>query len=129
MHQDNKCLFCDIIKDTDKIVSQNSLAAAFRDSFPVTEGHTLIVPKRHIDDIFLITKDENSAMFELLIEIKQKLEIEYEAVDGFNIGVNSGVSAGQTVAHCHVHLIPRRSGDIENPKGGIRGAIPPKRIF
>ncbi len=110
------CLFCHI--ENERVVAENDLAYAIRDGFPVTELHTLIIPKRHVEDYFGLTQEELLACDEIMNSDS--------SVDGFNIGMNSGESAGQTIFHCHIHLIPRRSGDVENPRGGVRHLIPGK---
>ncbi len=102
---------------------------AIEDSYPVTPGHTLIIPKRHFDNYFDINKSERKSVEELLKKRrKQLLELD-KTIEGFNIGVNIGESAGQTIMHCHVHLIPRRIGDTINPRGGVRGVIPEKMNY
>jgi ATP adenylyltransferase len=121
-HRDCTCLFCTLPEE--RIVSSNSLALAIRDGFPVTEGHTLIIPKRHVADYFGLFQPEINAINRLLAEQKEKLQKEDGMIEGFNIGMNCGESAGQTIFHCHIHLIPRRVGDVENPRGGIRHLIP-----
>ena len=124
---DMTCLFCEI-PDIRVIVS-NPLAYAIRDNFPVTPLHTLVIPRRHVLDYFSLSKEELIACDDLLRQIKEEIQVEDSAVDGFNIGMNSGASAGQTIFHCHIHLIPRRSGDVENPKGGIRHLMPGKGYY
>lgn len=101
---------------------ENELAYAIFDSFPVNEGHTLIIPKRHAETYFDLTKEEAAAMQELALEVKKMLDEKYHP-DGYNIGLNCGEWAGQTVMHCHMHVIPRYKGDIENPRGGVRKII------
>ena len=121
------CLFCEMTED--RIIDRNDLAYAIRDGFPVTPLHTLIIPKRHAIDYFDLTKEELLACDELLKKAKQDIQAEDASVDGFNIGMNAGPSAGQTVFHCHIHLIPRRTGDVENPRGGVRHTIPGKGFY
>jgi len=99
---------------------------AFHDNYPVTKGHLLIVPKRHAYEYFDLYQAEINAIHELLIKAKQELQLIDPSISGFNIGVNNGKDAGQTIFHCHVHLIPRRRGDMVDPTGGIRGVIPGK---
>lgn len=118
------CPFCSI-KD---VIAENDLAFAIYDKYPVTPGHVLIIPKRHFDNFFEITEEEKQAVFDLLNQCKANLETKYKP-DGYNIGINVGEAAGQTVWHLHVHLIPRYKGDIDNPRGGVRGVIPEKRIY
>ena len=118
------CLFCNISKE--RIILENDLAYAIHDGFPVTEMHSLIIPKRHIYDYFDLTKDELFACDQLIKSLKESILISDSSINGFNIGMNSGISAGQTIFHCHIHLIPRRSGDVVNPRGGVRNIIPGK---
>jgi diadenosine tetraphosphate (Ap4A) HIT family hydrolase len=122
--RDKGCLFCEI--DPERVIAENELVYAIRDGFPVTELHTLLIPKRHIATFFELDQAELSAFHSLLTAMKQSIEELDEAVSGFNIGMNNGESAGQTIFHCHIHLIPRRTGDIENPRGGVRHVIPGK---
>ena len=117
-----KCLFCNI--ESNRVIDENELSFAIYDGYPVTELHALIIPKRHAETYFDLTAEEREACHQLMVEIKDKIQSEDSMVDGFNVGMNSGASAGQTVFHCHVHLIPRRTGDMENPRGGVRGVIP-----
>ena len=98
---------------------------AFLDGFPVTPGHMLVVPKRHVASIFDLPDEEQAALWRLVAQVRGKLMSELQA-DGFNVGVNDGPAAGQTVMHAHVHVIPRRTGDVADPKGGIRWVVPAK---
>ena len=116
------CIFCDIIKDKKEIILENELAVSFYDSFPVSQGHTLIIPKRHCEAYFDLTSEEMKAMFELSQEVKKLLDNLHHP-DGYNIGFNAGVDAGQSVMHCHMHVIPRYHGDTLNPRGGIRKVV------
>ena len=120
----NDCLFCFMPKE--RIISENELVYAIRDKYPVTPLHSLIIPKRHVVDYFSLTKDELLSCDVLLKEVKDSIQSDDELVGGFNIGINSGEAAGQTIFHCHIHLIPRRVGDVENPRGGVRHLIPGK---
>ena len=122
------CLFCEAYSDR-KVIAENTLAYAIEDGFPVTEGHTLIIPKRHVIDYFGLSTAEVSATNQLLHEVKNKLGSSDETITGFNIGMNAGKSSGQTVFHSHTHLIPRREGDVDNPKGGVRHAIKGKGYY
>ncbi|MEH6357444.1 MAG: HIT domain-containing protein [Pseudomonadales bacterium] len=122
--REDDCLFCNI--DKDRIIASNELAYVIRDAFPVTEHHTLIIPKRHAATYFDLGQAEVNAINSLLHEQKKLIEELDSSVSGFNIGMNCGEDAGQTVFHCHVHLIPRRKGDVDNPKGGVRHSIPGK---
>lgn len=121
------CLFCAI--PAERIVSENSLAFAIFDGFPVTHLHTLIIPKRHAHDYFELSEAEVVACNDLLLDMKEKVQSEDVTVTGFNIGMNAGAAAGQTVFHCHIHLIPRRTGDVQNPRGGVRHTIPGKGFY
>ena len=112
-----------------RIITQNDLAYAIYDGYPVTEFHTLIIPKRHAETYFDLTDDEREACHSLLLTAKKAIHEKDASVDGFNIGINNGESAGQTIFHCHMHLIPRRSGDMNNPRGGVRGVIPDKQQY
>lgn len=102
---------------------------AIRDGFPVTPLHTLVIPKRHVRDYFGLTKEEILAADEMLHKLRQTIQEEDGSVSGFNIGINAGEVAGQTIFHCHIHLIPRREGDVENPRGGVRHLIPGKGFY
>ena len=123
----NPCLFCNI--NSKDLVFDNEFAFASFDSYPVSKYHSLIVPKRHILDYFELTNDELLACNDLIKKIKKKIQNEDKTVDGFNIGTNSGVAAGQSIMHCHIHLIPRRKGYVDNPQGGVRGVIPSKQHY
>ena len=123
----NPCIFCNINKSG--LAKENDLAYASYDTYPVTDKHCLIIPKRHVKDYFDLTNKEIIACNELIKEIKQEIEIDDLYVKGFNIGTNAGKSAGQSVLHCHIHLIPRREGDVENPQGGVRSVIPLKQHY
>lgn len=118
------CPFCDV--PSHRIIASNSLAYAIRDRFPVTYGHTLIIPRRHVVDYFGLCNDEYLACNELLEKVRKSISDTDQEAEGFNIGINAGAVAGQTIFHCHIHLIPRRKGDVENPRGGIRHIIPGK---
>lgn len=120
----DNCIFCDIYKNKSKrILTENELAFAIYDAFPVNEGHILIIPKRHFDNFFDATNDEITAIYSLLHECKEILSKKYNPT-GYNVGVNIGFDGGQTIMHLHVHLIPRYQGDVENPRGGVRRLKP-----
>ena len=123
----NPCLFCNVKESG--LADENKLAYASYDSYPVTELHCLIIPKRHIKDYFKLTDEEIIACNELIKKIKKEIVIKDNTVKGFNIGTNLGKVAGQSVMHCHIHLIPRREGDVENPQGGVRSVIPLKQYY
>jgi diadenosine tetraphosphate (Ap4A) HIT family hydrolase len=116
------CVFCEMPQD--RVVDQNELCYAVWDKYPVTPGHLLVIPKRHAADYFKLSRPELNAAHFLLEEWKKHLQGSDPKVKGFNVGINCGPAAGQTVSHCHVHLIPRREGDVENPAGGVRHLIP-----
>lgn len=120
------CPFCTL--DPNRITLSNDHAVAIRDGFPVSEGHTLIIPKRHIVSLFEATLEEQAALLELLRQARQKLQDELSP-DGFNIGINDGTAAGQTVMHLHIHLIPRYAGDQPDPRGGVRWIFPDKAAY
>ena len=124
---DKPCLFCTI--PSGRVISQNDLMYAIRDGFPVTPLHTLIIPKRHVADYFGLTEAEVLACNALIRELREEIEVLDTTVIAFNIGMNAGAAAGQTVFHCHVHLIPRRQGDVEAPRGGVRHIIPGKGFY
>lgn len=119
--RDPTCPFCMLPRS--RIVAVNELAEAIRDGFPVTPLHTLIIPKRHVESPFELGTPEVGACFRLLAEVRRQILEEDPSITGFNIGANIGADAGQTVSHCHYHVIPRRHGDVENPRGGIRNMI------
>jgi diadenosine tetraphosphate (Ap4A) HIT family hydrolase len=112
-----------------RIIAEDSSAFAVYDGYPVTELHSLIIPKRHVSDIWELTTMELSFCWELICRQKDAIKSQDNTVAGFNIGVNVGGAAGQTVFHAHIHLIPRRVGDIDEPRGGVRGVIPSKRAY
>ncbi len=118
------CPFC----IPNEIILSSDLAFAIYDRYPVNEGHMLIIPRRHVEDYWGSTSDEREALCDLMEECKMHLDKMFKP-DGYNIGINCGEAAGQTVKHLHVHLIPRYIGDIENPRGGVRGVIPSRRIY
>ena len=118
--KEDGCLFCSVNAE---VVAENNLAVAFRDKFPITKMHTLIIPKRHCCDYFDLFQPEVNAVNELIHHVRSTLIREDNSIAGFNIGVNNGEAAGQTVFHCHLHLIPRRYGDVESPIGGVRNIV------
>jgi ATP adenylyltransferase len=120
----NECLFC--ATSAERMIVENELAFGIRDAFPVTPLHTLIIPKRHVSDFFGLTEGEVLSCNSLIADVKEFLLAEDQTIKGFNIGMNCGEVAGQTIFHCHIHLIPRRKGDVENPRGGVRHLIPGK---
>ena len=123
----NPCIFCKIIKE--EIQFENQLAYSSIDSYPVSEFHSLIVPKRHIETYFELNYEEIQACNELILKTQEKILKQDPSVKGFNIGTNAGKVAGQSIMHCHIHLIPRREGDVEDPQGGVRSVIPKKQHY
>lgn len=121
------CCFCTIKKSD--IIFESELAYIYKDQSPVTKEHSLVIPKRHFANLFDASQEEILAIWDLLKLRKLQILSTDNSVDGFNVGINVGVSAGQSVFHLHVHLIPRRNGDTENPKGGVRGVIPSKMNY
>lgn len=122
--REKDCLFCN--PPPEEVLAENELAYVFQDGFPVSEGHLLIVPKRHVSNYFELGQAEINACTRLLNQQQKKSKEEDTSIDGFNVGVNVGQAAGQTIMHCHIHLIPRRFGDVADPVGGVRNTIPGK---
>ena len=123
----NPCLFCN--SKISGVAHENDLAYASYDTYPVSELHCLIIPKRHVIDYFELTDEELVACNDLIKVIKEEILIKDKNVKAFNIGTNAGKIAGQSIMHCHIHLIPRREGDVENPQGGVRSVIPQKQHY
>jgi len=121
------CLFCEIQKE--RILDEDNLFYVIRDGFPVTDLHTLVIPKRHVETYFDLYQPELNSCNRMIQKFKQQIEKEDVSVKGFNIGINNGEVSGQTIFHCHIHLIPRREGDVKNPRGGVRGVIPNKQEY
>jgi len=124
------CPFCNIEKliNSDRIVYQDSTWIAIYDNYPVSKGHVLLIPKRHCASYFDLNFIELESVSVTIGIIKKLLDKKFNP-DGYNIGMNCGESAGQTVMHCHIHIIPRYNGDCENPRGGVRGVIPSKQNY
>lgn len=123
-----ECIFC--IQKNCKIIYSTKFFFVIRDTaYPVTKHHTLIVTRRHISDYFELEKIEIEDLNKILKEQKKELLILDKKITGFNIGVNIGKDAGQSIMHCHIHLIPRRKGDVKDPRGGVRGVIPSKQKY
>ncbi len=120
------CPFCSIASE--KMIAQDSLTFTVRDTLPVSPGHTLILPKRHIASIFEATKEEVAALWEAVQQARAQLLKEFSP-DGFNIGINDGLVSGQTILHLHIHIIPRFKGDMPDPRGGIRWIFPDKAKY
>ncbi len=123
----NPCLFCNIEKSG--CAHENELAYASYDSYPVTEHHCLIIPKRHIKNYFDLSNKELIACNDLIQIVKDEITKKDPSIKGFNLGTNIGKVSGQSILHCHLHLIPRREGDVENPQGGVRSVIPNKQHY
>ena len=123
----NPCLFCN--SKVSGIAHENDLAYASYDTYPVSNLHCLIIPKRHVADYFELSNDEIIACNELIKIIKKNILNNDQSVKAFNIGTNAGKLAGQSIMHCHIHLIPRRAGDVDNPQGGVRSVIPKKQHY
>ena len=123
----SNCVFCNI--ETERILNNYNYFITFRDLYPVTDLHTLIVPKRHVVSYFELRDNELIELAKIIKNQKNELTNLDKTISGFNIGMNIGEDAGQTVFHCHVHIIPRRKGDVKNPRGGIRGVIPDKKSY
>lgn len=120
------CSFCNL--DKSRIILANDHAIAIYDGFSISPGHSLVAPRRHISSFFEATKEEQTAMLELLDKLRQLL-LKDLIIDGFNIGINDGIAAGQTVMHLHIHLIPRYAGDMDDPRGGVRWIFPDKAVY
>ncbi len=121
------CIFCKLKKE--ELLFENRLAYSSTDNYPVSEFHSLIIPKRHVKTYFELSKDEILACNDLILKTKEKILKQDDTVKGFNIGTNAGETAGQSIFHCHIHLIPRRKWDVDNPQGGIRSVIPKKQHY
>lgn len=124
---DNNCPFCKVESERE-IIASTSLSIAFFDGYPVSQGHVLIIPRRHVASFFDLTENEQQDMLKLANCVKGIIDEMYHP-DGYNIGVNVGEAAGQSVFHVHMHVIPRYKGDVSNPRGGVRGVIPAKQSY
>ena len=123
----NPCLFCNT--NNKEYLIENDLAFATFDSYPVSKNHLLVIPKRHVENYFDLSNDEILACNEIIKLSKKKLEEDDQTIEGFNLGSNNGIVAGQSINHCHIHMIPRRSGDVDNPQGGVRAVISSKQHY
>jgi diadenosine tetraphosphate (Ap4A) HIT family hydrolase len=123
---DSECPFCEPVAA--EIITRTDMVTVFRDGFPLSQGHTLIVPTRHVGSFFDLNDQEQTAVLSTLRSVKDEL-VDLYAPDGFNVGFNDGPAAGQTVDHCHVHVIPRYLGDVPDPRGGIRWVVPDKAEY
>ena len=120
------CPFCEM--PASRIVLRNDLAYTVRDGYPVSKGHTLVIPHRHVVSFFELDEVERRALLDLASQTQKSLETEFHP-DGYNLGINDGAAAGQTVPHVHLHVIPRYKGDVEDPRGGIRWVLPDKARY
>ena len=123
----NPCLFCN--SKVCDVAHENDLAYASYDTYPASDHHCLIIPKRHVIDYFELSDDELIACNDLIKIIKNEILNKDQTVKSFNIGTNVGKESGQSIMHCHIHVIPRREGDVENPQGGVRSVIPKKQHY
>ena len=121
-----QCPFCNLPKERVWFDSHDSLAIL--DGFPLTPGHTLVIPKRHVVSVFELPQEELSHLSAVVTKVRKILKAKYQP-DAFNIGINDGLAAGQTVTHAHIHVIPRKAGDVPEPRGGIRWIIPDKAKY
>lgn len=120
------CIFCD--PEPSSVLLQDEHGYVRFDGYPVTPGHVLIIPRRHISSLFDLTDDETRGLWQLVKETKEAIDARYHP-DGYNLGVNVGEAAGQTIGHLHIHVIPRYRGDMKDPRGGVRGVIPEKQRY
>jgi diadenosine tetraphosphate (Ap4A) HIT family hydrolase len=120
------CPFCSLPKE--RIWLESDAGIAFRDGYPVAEGHSLIIPRRHVASVFDLDDKEYADLWRMVSQVRDELAKEFKP-DGFNVGINEGEAAGQTVAHAHIHVIPRRTGDVEDPRGGVRWVVPEKADY
>ena len=122
----NACPFCTL--PPERILLTNSHGIIIRDGYPITPGHTLVIPRRHVDSFFNLTAEERVDLLDLLDQAKAGIDKEFKP-DTYNIAINDGPAAGQTVPHLHIHLIPRYSGDVPDARGGVRWIIPDKADY
>ena len=120
------CPFCNL--PTDRILESSTYGLLIRDGFPISPGHTLIIPRRHVGSFFDLFPDERNDLMSLVDQAKKELDRQYSP-QGYNLGINDGAAAGQTGPHLHIHLIPRYQGDREDPRGGVRWIIPEKADY
>ncbi len=127
MNESNSCPFCQI-QSSQKLLFENHSCRVLFDGFPVSPGHLLIIPKRHVANYFDLSIEEQQSLWEMVNQCKLYLDEQYHP-DGYNIGINVNETAGQSIPHVHIHLIPRYNGDVPNPRGGVRGVIPNKQNY
>ena len=123
----NKCVFCENF-ESDRILFETSQWIAVYDGYPVSKGHTLLIPKEHYETFFDLPDNLRESLEFRIKDVKKILDEKFHP-DGYNIGINCGEAAGQSIMHCHIHIIPRYKGDCENPRGGVRGCIPSKQNY
>ena len=126
-YREKDCIFCNLPKS--RVIDEDDFIMVVKDNYPVTKHHTLFIPKRHVEDYFGLFQPELNSLNKFITLYKEKIMSKDKLVTGFNIGMNNGEDAGQTIFHCQIHLIPRRKGDIKNPRGGVRGVIPNKKDY
>src|SRR5690606_5605397 len=119
-------IFCTV--DAPLIFAENPIGIAFPDAFPVAEGHTLVSPRKHVTSIFDLSESDQAQLWQLVAQTRAKLSKQFNP-SGFNVGINDGEAAGQTVSHAHIHIIPRYFGDVADPRGGVRWIIPEKAVY
>jgi diadenosine tetraphosphate (Ap4A) HIT family hydrolase len=121
------CPFCERAAEGE-LLAANAVAVAFPDAYPLAEGHTLVCPRWHVVDLFTLEEDAWVGLWALVRDVRRRLDADIDA-DGWNLGVNAGRAAGQSVEHAHVHLIPRRAGDVADPRGGVRWVLPDRADY
>ena len=124
---DTPCLFCTL--PADRLIAATPLLVAIRDGYPVSPGHTLVIPRRHVASFRDLTPDEWADAHLLIRRLSADLQTSDPTITGFNLGINDGSDAGQSIFHCHIHLIPRRPGDHPSPRGGVRGVLPHRQNY
>ena len=123
---ESRCVFCNMASK--HVIAEGPSAIAIRDAFPVAQGHTLVVPRQHVASIFHLPGSDQAELWKLVAQVRATLADELSP-NAFNIGINDGEAAGQTVPHAHIHIIPRFRGDVSDPRGGIRWIIPEKAVY
>ncbi len=123
----DRCVFCNI-PDVQECLCENECCRAIFDNYPVSPGHVLIIPKRHVANYFDLAEEEQLELWRMVNQCKTLLDARFHP-DGYNVGVNVNSAAGQSIPHVHIHLIPRYTGDVANPRGGVRGVIPSKQNY
>ena len=126
MTSQSSCPFCSLPEN--RVIQRNAVGVVVRDAYPVSPGHTLLIPSRHVASFFELTSEEREGLLLLMDSAKQQLQDEFSPA-AYNIGINDGLAAGQTIAHMHLHLIPRYQGDVSDPRGGVRWVLPEKAKY